>query len=529
MKNLIKLKNFAKILLASVLLVSPAVYSASSDTAEAATSTPRLAHLQPFSSDSIWNTAIGSGAQFEPANSTKNAELRRVSSYINSNNGYGIAMNTATEADPIRSVTFQGKTFTHRIPENATVVEGSDGNLNVIDGQYVYEYWTVRKKADGNYTAGYGVKTDLLGSGVSGGIRAGQFSTNGGLIRKHELENLHMPHALVMALNASQMKKGWVFPAISEDGDNSGYNGSIPMGSLFAIPPEVDINSLGLSPEGLMLAKAMQDYGVYVGDKSSNVTLYASNDVEREMPAQFRNLVKDFQNILQDELRFVSNNSKNNIGGGGTPRQPKQPSVVVSANDAIPESPESPESPKSPDTSGTAATSFSDVPKKHIYYEEIESIKEKELINGYPDGTFKPNDSIKREHAAAIIQRSGVDLTPVRAAGKFSDVPKNHLYYSTIQKLYRAGIIDGSEGKFNPSGHITRAQLAKILVESFDLKMKPGKSLNFTDIPSDHWASEYIQILASNGITTGSNGKFMPNDSLTRGHYAVFLSRLYTN
>lgn len=519
-KKLIKFKNFTKVVLASALLMGSVMHGATDNKTEAASSEPRLAHLQPFNSDSIWNTAIGSGAQFEPANSTKNAELRRESSYINSNNGYGIAMNTATSADPVRSVTFQGKTYTHRIPENATVVEGSDGNLNVIDGQYVYEYWKVEKKSDGNYTAGYGVKTDLLDSGIEGGIRAGQFSTNGGLIRKHEVENLHMPHALVMALDDSQMKKGWVFPAISEDGSNGGYTGSIPMGSLFAIPPSVDITKLGLSPEGLMLAKAMQDYGVYVGDKASNVTLYASNDVERELPSEFKNMVKDFQDVLHDELRFVTNNTKNNIGGGGVPRQPKQPEVVVNAKDAPP-------APAA--ASGSKAGSFKDVPTNHMYYKEIESIKNKGLIIGHPDGTFKPEDSIKREHAALIIERSGVDLKPVRPAKEFSDVPKNHANHAAIQKLYRAGIIDGYEGKFNPTAKMSRAEMAKVLVESFNLSNKSGKIVKFADVPSGHWASGYIDTLSSNGISIGYNGKYMLNDSLTRGQYAVFLSRLVQN
>lgn len=306
----------------------------------------RYAHLHPFTSDSVWNTAMGSGAKFEEYNGVKNTTFRQRSAYINSNNGYGIAMNIAKESDPIRSVTFQGKTFKHRVPENATVVSGTDGNLNVVDGQFVYEYWVVKKNADGNYTARYGVKTDLLGSGVGGGIRAAQFSTNGGLIRKHELAERHIPHALVMALHESQLKKGWVFPAISEDGQNGGYTGTIPMGSLFAIPPNVDLNSLGLSPEGLALGKSMQDYGVYVGDKASQVTLYASNDVQRDMPAEFNRMVNDFQKILRSKLQFVTNSTKNSIGGGGERRQPRQGDVVVIGQEPIiPPAPVAPEPP----------------------------------------------------------------------------------------------------------------------------------------------------------------------------------------
>lgn len=552
MKKNDRFKKFIATGLALIIFAAPSMYNPDNSEVKAAATDFRDAQLQPFSSDSIWNTAMGSGAKFDAANSTRMKNFMSGSSYINSNNGYGIAMNTAKATDPIRTVTFQGKTFTHRIPANATIVSGSDGNLNVIDGQYVYEYWLVDQKADGNYTASYGVKTDLLGSGIRGGIRAGQFSTNGGLIRKHELENLEIPHALVMALSAEQLKSGWVFPAISEDGGNNGYSGTIPMGSLFAIPPTVDIKSLGLSPEGLMLAKAMQDYGIYVGDRASQVTLYASNDVQRELPGQFNKLVSDFQKILRNELRYVTNSGANSIAGGGVRRQPTQPQASLSpatnpvkvpaAPAPAPVKPAEPvqEPVKTPvqepvkepvkeqpseSVKPQPEKAFKDVPSNHRFFKAIQAMKARFYIFGYSDRTYKPEASITRSHVAAIIERSSADLTPIRPAKEFKDVSKSHANHSSIQKLYRAGIIDGSNGKFNPSDKLTRAELAKMFVIAFDLKKKPESAIHFSDVSSNNWASEYIDILASNKVTVGSDGKFMATENLTRGQYAAFLAR----
>lgn len=286
--------------------------------------TIRSAHLHPFSWDSIWNTSMGTGAQFEDYSSRRNRDFRAGRSYINSDNGYGIEMNYSNSSDPIRSVTYSDgeKTNTHPIPEDAVIVDGTDGNLNVIDGRIVYEYWKAIRLEDGNYTASYGADTDLFGSGIDGGIRAAHFSTNAGLIRKHELENLHIPHALVIALPGSALKKGWVWPASTEDSSNDDYTGSIPMGSLFAIPPEVDLDNLGLSPEGLMLGRALQDYGAYVGDRASQVSLFASSDVERELPEGFEHMLEDFNDILRNEMLFVTNSSELSPGGGGLRRQP---------------------------------------------------------------------------------------------------------------------------------------------------------------------------------------------------------------
>ncbi|UDK94857.1 S-layer homology domain-containing protein (plasmid) [Lysinibacillus sphaericus] len=170
----------------------------------------------------------------------------------------------------------------------------------------------------------------------------------------------------------------------------------------------------------------------------------------------------------------------------------------------------------------TNITDFKDVPKNHFAYTEIMAMKKAGIINGYDDGTFKPLVGITRQHVAALISRA-LPLEPIREATTFKDVPTSHPYYNDIQRLYRAGIIDGSNGNFNPSGSLTRAQMAKILCLAFNLEPKTGYI--FTDVGADHWAKDYIATLYASGITTGSEGKFNGNETVTRAQYAVFLYR----
>lgn len=168
---------------------------------------------------------------------------------------------------------------------------------------------------------------------------------------------------------------------------------------------------------------------------------------------------------------------------------------------------------------------FSDVPTTHTYFKEIQAMKERGIINGYENGTFNPTANISRQHVAALIYRSGIDLTPIRPAATFKDVPVTHTYYKEIMALYQAGIIDGSGDYFNPSGELKRAQLAKILVNAFNLEKQQEKTLSFSDMDGS-WATEYVDILSSNQVTTGSNGKFMPNGTVSRMHYAAFMYRI---
>lgn len=110
---------------------------------------------------------------------------------------------------------------------------------------------------------------------------------------------------------------------------------------------------------------------------------------------------------------------------------------------------------------------------------------------------------------------------------RYKDVDATTDYFHAINAVTAAKIFSGNEeGKFNPTKPITRAHVAKVLVEAFDLK--PGKgTFTFTDVKSTHWASEYVQILAQNGITIGKlDGSYGLSDNVTHKQMNTFLERL---
>ncbi|AMQ06711.1 S-layer homology domain-containing protein [Sporosarcina psychrophila] len=172
-----------------------------------------------------------------------------------------------------------------------------------------------------------------------------------------------------------------------------------------------------------------------------------------------------------------------------------------------------------------AVKDFRDVLKNSPYYNEITAMADQGIIFGYTDGTFKPNDVILRRHAAALVNRAkGKILSKTTAYVKFKDVPESHPNYADIRALQQAGIFTpDSKGNFSPNKPLTRVEMAKVLVMAFDLEIKSVH--NFPDVPTSSENSEYVQAIYSNGITVGSNGKFLPNESLSRAHYAVFMHR----
>ena len=111
----------------------------------------------------------------------------------------------------------------------------------------------------------------------------------------------------------------------------------------------------------------------------------------------------------------------------------------------------------------------------------------------------------------------------------FSDVKSNSKYAGAVTALNKLGIFTGDHNKkFNPNSPLTREQLAKVLVEAFDLKHK-GKTTNFSDISKSAWSYNYIQVLASNGVTIGiGNNKFGTKNNVKFVDLNTFIKRAKT-
>lgn len=172
---------------------------------------------------------------------------------------------------------------------------------------------------------------------------------------------------------------------------------------------------------------------------------------------------------------------------------------------------------------------FSDVEDSpaHHYFEAVMKYSARGMMSGYPDDTFRPNESITRQDAAKLLSMVlELDTKNVRDPG-FKDVSQSSPYYGYIVALVQAGIITGYEDNtFRPEESLTRAQMSKILSIGFDLKDDPTTCLPFTDINQNQWHMEFVRALYANEITTGTSpSTFSPNTPVTRGQMASFVLR----
>ncbi|MGE7544658.1 S-layer homology domain-containing protein [Sporosarcina newyorkensis] len=178
--------------------------------------------------------------------------------------------------------------------------------------------------------------------------------------------------------------------------------------------------------------------------------------------------------------------------------------------------------------SGNAASKqlFEDVPPTKHFAEAVNDLAERNIIGGYPDGTFKPGNSITRGQAAAIIAKMiKLDTKNVKNP-EFKDVSTVNGYYKAIAAMAQEGIIGGyPDGRYGPNDPIKRGQMASILVKAFDLPRQSGEN-PFKDIGWNGNSSHYknILIIYHLGITTGTaSNTFSPNLSITRGQAAKMM------
>ena len=275
-------------------LQAHATPSVSSDSVSVA---GRVATLWPFSRDSIWNLPIGANAVYVPANIKKPTAAGMttdVDVLILTPNAppTNVSYNGDAWSGGSRCNAQGGVLFSAPIPADFVVPGAGSGNpdgttpnyataILAADGHTLFQGQPMaRCTPNGTATMMWSQHNeDLYGTGNSGAHGGSMLSSLGGVIRLGELvPGGTIRHALKVNLfGADDYYTGYGsyrWPATTADGCAPGcYGGSVPalrMGSVLALPPSIDVNSMGLETNASkILAHAFQDYGAYTVDDAA--------------------------------------------------------------------------------------------------------------------------------------------------------------------------------------------------------------------------------------------------------------------
>ncbi|MFV0518819.1 MAG: S-layer homology domain-containing protein, partial [Lachnospirales bacterium] len=163
--------------------------------------------------------------------------------------------------------------------------------------------------------------------------------------------------------------------------------------------------------------------------------------------------------------------------------------------------------------------------EEYLAYERLY----KPYVQGYPDNTIKPDGLLKRQEVVQIIYNLyALEGTNYNLDGvlNFSDIDIEGWYSNALAFCVERKIINGyTDGTFRPDDEITRGELATILAKLVVLDVDIQES-NFIDL-GDHWAKDSINVLYTLGIVKGyEDGSCRPDGEVTRAELVTLVNRL---
>ena len=167
---------------------------------------------------------------------------------------------------------------------------------------------------------------------------------------------------------------------------------------------------------------------------------------------------------------------------------------------------------------------FVDVVEETFYYDAVLWAVENEITNGNTPTTFGPNNNCTRAQVVQFLYKTaGEPTVDVSGPNPFSDVNTGGTFYNAIMWAKQNGITVGyTDGTFRPLDPVTRGEY---IAFQYRAAGKPEVSFEnpFSDIDSNHRYYNAIMWAAQNKITSGRNGKFLPDENCVRGQVITFL------
>ncbi len=185
-----------------------------------------------------------------------------------------------------------------------------------------------------------------------------------------------------------------------------------------------------------------------------------------------------------------------------------------------------------PSNTPSSSINLSDVGSDYWASPFIQGLAQRNIIAGFPDGSFKPNQPVTRAEFAALIQKA-FNQNPVRQlnAGGFSDVPANYWAASAIKQAYETGFMAGYPGNvFRPNQQIPKVQAIVAITSGLGLNgtqtASGGLDTYYTDasaIPS-YAVNNVVAATQANLVVNYPNvNQLNPQTPLTRAEAAAIL------
>jgi hypothetical protein len=252
---------------------------------------PDASFLNPFPAGSLWNTPLSTSPRLDAASADKIAYWLTQIRYPNmALRSYATAIAVASTGSPTYAVSCtmyacptMGQFGPVPIPAGTRPDPSSDGHLAVWDptAHREWDFWVSNCPLDCSRAGGGAAfSTDSLSPAVPGSsaANAAGWPLLAGIVHPEEIQAGHIDHPLVFS--SPNVGSGSVCPAIRSDGGNAEPR-ALREGTLLQLDPALDVGSLAVPAWQKTIARALQQYGMYLVDGGGTLSIRAENPINR--------------------------------------------------------------------------------------------------------------------------------------------------------------------------------------------------------------------------------------------------------
>jgi hypothetical protein len=168
-----------------------------------------------------------------------------------------------------------------------------------------------------------------------------------------------------------------------------------------------------------------------------------------------------------------------------------------------------------------------DIDANAWYAPFVEDLVDQEVVAGYPDETYRPSNSLNRaEIAKIVVELFDLEVPTNVTANPFPDVDKDAWFAPYVSAAKGATAVGGyPDGSFNPGGVVNRAEAMKMILAASGVEIPDSATSNFSDVSSDDWFAKFVNFANSQEIVAGyGDGRFKPGNQINRAEIAKIAS-----
>lgn len=171
---------------------------------------------------------------------------------------------------------------------------------------------------------------------------------------------------------------------------------------------------------------------------------------------------------------------------------------------------------------------FSDIPGSHTYSSAIKYLKDNRIVKGYEDGTFRPDATLNRAEALKLILEANSIYAENTQKNNFSDVMNTAWFAPYVQTAFKRDIVKGyPDGTFKPGNTVSRAEFLKMAIATGEFPLPDFTSDPYPDVQSNAWYAPFFAFARDQKLIRTSTGNTAaPNNPITRGEAADVIYKL---